>query len=178
MTAATAAPTANHLTEWMTKEDAAALLQCSARSLERRANKGEIETRKQQRTGKSPAVLYRTNDVMRLQPPSFEMPANRTVATIPTAAPTAATTPEIPWLDALAATLEAIRQPPPVTPIPHWLTVAQASLHSGLSEACLKRLRKAGSLITIKDSRQWKYQRADLDRFGAAATSTRSASTP
>lgn len=161
--------------EWISKEDAAAILKTSTRSVERMAAAGKLETTKRQRPGKSPETLYRTNDVMRLTPQAFEMPrAESAVATTPTAAATAPPSDAIAMLGALLATMqENPRRSAPDTPRP-WIGIEEASAISGLSRGFLRRLCTAGLIEAVRDQRRWKINRAKLLAFSTTTAKPQS----
>jgi hypothetical protein len=164
--------------EWISKEDAAAILKTSTRSVERMAAAGKLETAKRQRPGKSPETLYRTNDVMRLTPQAYEMPpAESAVATTPTAATTAPPAPPtdaIPLLAALLATMqENPRRSAPDTPR-LWIGIEEASAISGLSRGFLRRLCTAGLIEAVRDQRRWKINRAKLLAFSTTTAEPQS----
>jgi hypothetical protein len=168
MTATTPATTNGQIPEWLTKSEAATMLSTSERSLERKATRGEIETRKQRRPGKSPAVLYRTTDVLRLsQSNTFQMPA----AAPPPPTQLAAAPPAPPrdptdsLIAALAGTIsQQLRDTAGiVTPAKRtWLTLDEAQNESGLSKRFLKRLCIGGKITAVWDEQKWKIAAAAL----------------
>ena len=71
-------------------------------------------------------------------------------------------TPGLPGIpEALERMAELIRRAPRASP-PLWMTLAEASEYSGLTQALLERLIEAGKLHAIRD-RATKVKRAELD---------------
>jgi|SRR5579884_330049 len=145
-----------HLSQWPTIAEAAAALQTSSRSIERRIAAGEIEARHRPRPGRKPETVCNPADIERLKPQPFVMPE--------TAANGALTKAEkIPAagaLDLIAAAIAGAHHTGP--PARTWLTAAEAAEASGLSIRLLKRLASAGQIAAVRDKRQWKFHREKL----------------
>lgn len=166
------------LSEWPTIKEAAAALQTSPRSIERRISAGEIETKKRSRPLRKPETVCNPADVQRLKPPAHVMPAEQArLNTRPaeqsdagelvrTGPGTQERNPALSALDllvGLGATMAAKNE----SRASHkrWLTVAEASDSSGLSERFLRGLIRSNGIAAVKDGRTWKIGRDALEEW-------------
>ncbi len=171
-----------HMSEWITKEQAAEELKISTRTLERHIRAARIETKKEQRPGRTPEVLCRSKDVDALRPDTFLMPAAAAapLATRATAATATATTPATPQLsESQALTLAALKALATITTRPAeavskidrpWLSVDEAAARSGLSRRLIRKLIGAGDIVAVKDGRAWKVLQESLLKWKPANT--------
>jgi hypothetical protein len=156
-----AAPTLD-LSAWLTKAEAGRRLGVSERTLDRMKFRGGPERRNRQAPGRRPEVVYNPVDIERLTQPAptvIEQPhlPPQQLATRPQSGPG--------W-DALAANFSTLARLFPATAGKLFLTVPEASLYSGLSEAFLNLAIETGVLPAVSDG-EWKVRRADLDTFAA-----------
>ncbi len=159
------------LSAWPTKAAAAAPLHCSVRVLELRIQVGEIEVRprRQAKLGSRRELVCNPDDISRLQPPAFEMPADERESVaganarpdqqrMPAMAP-----PALPALAAwLATTSAAPQRSEPAQTL--WIPINEAAQITGLSKIFLRRACEAKTITAVRDGRQWKIQRAALAR--------------
>ena len=174
--------THHDLAHWLTVSEAAARLARSEKTILRMASAGQLQRRDRPRAGKKPEAVIHPADVERLEqamhaphvlPPTAATGNQASTALAPNATTPVAQPPhttgvairtETPMpVDALIASLTRASGPPPL-----WLTIAQASEYSGLSQALLRRLIHTGALPSIRD-RAVKVRRADLDSIDPAA---------
>jgi excisionase family DNA binding protein len=162
------------LASWLTKQEAADRLQTSIRSIERRIAVGEIESRKRRKNG--PKQLFETvvnpADIDRLLPAAHIMPVGEQAPAassnrVDSAAAAQPSTNLYEFFQALLATLATNATIPRqvAAAAKNWLTVAEAAEHSGLSEMFLKRQCQAGNIKAVRDGREWKIHRPNLDAF-------------
>lgn len=147
-----------NLDAWKTKPDAAAMLGCSEKTIERYAEKGQLERRARLVPGRRPLPVFSPDDLERLQKESVQpapaplgAPSNQSLA--------------LRTRGDLASLLELFtraRDPAPPTKI--FLTIEEAAAHTGLSEAYIRRKIRAAELPALRD-RGWKIRRADLDKI-------------
>ena len=150
--------------QWPTIAQAAATLQVSTKTLERKIKAGEIEAQHRPRgreTGSAkrgirPATVVNPHDIERLKPPAFVLPPSQLSNEV--LVPASEKIPGPSALDLLAA----IARVPNQAHAPAWVGIEAAAEVSGLSAAFLKRAAKAGSIVAVRDKRQWKFQRDAL----------------
>ena len=152
--------------EWPTKEQAAAALKTTQRTIERHIAAGRIEARKRQRQGKPPETICNPRDIERLLPGAHVMPAKSgdALALSPKNFPAPAALDQqielVAVWQAIAAQLTRPADPPK-----RWLTPAETAAYSGLSERLLKAEAKAGRIVAVKDGREWKLDRCSVDNY-------------
>lgn len=176
------------LAQWITKPDAARQLGVSTKAIERWTRRGKLQQRFRPQPGSPHVAVYHPDDLSALmgqrRPPhvmSDTAQERYTVATgsnghPPTADPASETGPRslgtglAPHGDRvqhMATLLSEIwpfldRDVSRLSRSVLFLTLAEASAYSGLSQACLLRLIKDEQLRAIKD-RGWRIRRKDLD---------------
>lgn len=168
------------LTRWPSVEEAAAILQTSRRSIERKFERGEIEIRKRTRPGKKPENVCNPADVEKLKPAAYVIQNyQEDEAPAPRNAPPRGST-----LDDFALRLwEAIERARPaalegkttIAPLltlselslKLWLTVEEAAALSGYAESKLRAAIAAGTVKATRGGprRSWIIQRAALEEF-------------
>ena len=165
-------------TDWLTKENAAAALNVSTKTLERMAARKLIESRDYKRPeGGAVRKIYHPADVARmrkkLQPDAapFVLPAEPAASPPARAAqPPAAGSLTRALETTLAAQIANAAQiiaravaSPDFWPI--FLTRRQAADYSGLPRTLIMRAILAGDLPAIKTGRGWRIRRVDLEDF-------------
>jgi excisionase family DNA binding protein len=160
------------LSTWLSKPEAAARLGISERTLERMidADKGP-ECRIRPRTGKRPEPVYNPQDVDALaaaaapkpavNPPAGPANSRQLVPTGEDSMPSSLAL-GIELIEQLARIANRARPEPAPTPPALWLTIPEAAVYTGLSQAFLRRLARSGELPSVRD-RKTKVRRADLD---------------
>lgn len=144
------------LDHWLTKRQAAALLGVGEKTIERMANRAEVQKAKRKRPGAPMQVIYHPGDLERIKANREEAPGAFLVPTETRAlAPSTQTRPtgilamsEAATLHALAAMAAAtagVRQAERL-----FLTVKEAARFAGLGECHLRRQIKAGKLPLLK----------------------------
>jgi hypothetical protein len=158
------------MTTWPTKQQAAAELQISERTLERHIKAGRVETKKEKRSGQMPATLCNPDDVARLRQPAHVMP---TLAAPPAPAPERQAEPAGALIRKAIEQLATIATPVPTAPqnIAPWLRLEDAAANSGLSRRLLKSLAESGQIAAIKDGRTWKISWQHLRIWRPSKTS-------
>ena len=171
----------NPLEHWLTLAETASRLQRSEKTILRMCAAGELQRRDRPRPGKKPETVIHPADVDRLEQamraphvmPAVGSNGGAASTALAPIAPTAlaelphttgvAIRTETPMpIDRLLASLSRASAPPPL-----WLTIAEASEYSGLSQSLLRRLIANGRLPSIRD-RAVKVRRADLDTLDPA----------
>jgi hypothetical protein len=177
---------------WHTKQEAATLLAASVKTVERLAAGGEIQQAERPVAGKRPAAVYHPDDVARLaaakapkphiMPPedlSVLAPSDAAWSTREEKQPGAMIVPQ-PTANAAAVAAafgtwaQGFTWPAaarPETPR-RFLTLPEASEHSGLSITYLKRVagiangyEDSRTIEAIKDGRRWKLRKDDVDKL-------------
>lgn len=159
------------LSAWMTKAEAAAILGCSERTLDRLAAAGMgPERRLRPRQGAKPEPVYNPADVERLAPAAapavvFGPPdphhfLRGGAPPLPATRPTANAGVEL-LVSAMQTLADRVG---PRRPMAAFLTIKEASAYSGLSQAFLRRLVRSGTLPAVLDG-AIKVRRADLDNL-------------
>ncbi len=165
---------------WITKEQAATLLNTSTRTIERHIRAGRLQTTKQRRPGKSPETLVHSADVNALQDGAYLLSEAQPVTMHPTPSPQGlAKSSGISEIDLMrlvtqatkaaaemaaqqtAATLATIQKAEPATP-KAWLLLNEASDRSGLSAGFIRDLAKNSEIDAIKDGNRWKISLSSL----------------
>jgi excisionase family DNA binding protein len=158
------------LSGWLTKAQAAERLAISERTLDRLGKKGP-ERRLRPRPGKKPEPVFNPVDVEAMAP-------KEEAHVVPYAAvsrgaglpePTLGVALAFTAIEKVAERL-AIRGPERWKP---WMTIAEASEYSGLSESFLRRLVRESQLPSVRD-RAVKVRRADLDNLASSSTLAKS----
>jgi len=172
------------LSDWYAKPDAARALGISEHTLDRMTARGEgPERRERPRQGKRPEPVFCPTDVDALvaaKTPVRVMPGGDALATTPTGELTLGARELLAVLERMAAAIAQRPAPlalaPPEASKGPWLTLRQASAHTGLSVALLRRLVRQGDLPAIRD-RALKVSQGDLSnvsKFLPVATMERS----
>ena len=149
------------LADWKTKVEAAAILECSEKTIERMAERREVE-RRVRRTGTRPRPVYNPKDIEQRREQNEAVEAFPVVkrqgngnALVKRNGGEDSFSPVID----LAA---AMQRPRVKVNEKFYLTLDEAVELSGLSRAYLLRQIKAGELKAIKD-RGWKIRRSELE---------------
>ncbi len=157
---------------WLTKQEAAAQIGASVKTLERLAAAGEIQAAQRPEKGRKPATVYNPEDIGRIAagkaPEAFVMPAKDSQPGAMIPAPPAAIAPAA--AAGFGTWLENFTTKPATRPR-RFLTLPEASDHCGLSVAFLRRaagLAKDGAAVpvalrAIRDGRTWKVRIEDVD---------------
>ena len=161
---------------WVTKQQAAEAIGVTTKTIERLAQDGQVQqARWRRQTGGPDRAVYHPGDVARIAetrrqgpPAPFLVPAAADAPAPTTGNGAAGLVPApaapLPGDDVLrlvfAAALRAVSETSETSAL--FLTLAQASAVSGLSEACLRRLIAAQTLPAIRD-RGWRIRRRDLE---------------
>ena len=150
---------------WLTKEEAATILGCSTRAIERRAAAGQLATRGAQRHGKRPATLYDAGDVerVRLEMLETQRRPSELAALGPALSPAAGQVSTVPSI--IATLVTALRDGSAIAaqPTRQWLTPEELAVGSRLSPRLLRRLASSGQIVAVKDGREWKIASDALD---------------
>jgi|HubBroStandDraft_4_1064222.scaffolds.fasta_scaffold278705_2 excisionase family DNA binding protein len=146
------------LSVWKTKAEAAAILRCSEKTVERYAEKGDLDRKTRRVPGRRPLPVFSPDDLDRLQKESIQPQPARALGDAGTAL--AKIPRDVPSF--LAELLTRSREPAVSTKT--FLTVEEASKVSGLTQAYLRRKIHASELPAIKDG-GWKIRRIDLDKI-------------
>jgi excisionase family DNA binding protein len=121
---------------WPTIPEAAVFLAVSPRTIERKAERGEIDVRKRERPGKKPENVVNPADVERLRPKSHVV-----VRHVMNEEPQTDGMPAKPF-DVLGALIALVTQQQKLLTAPApcpWITVQEAAELSGLSAAFIRR---------------------------------------
>ena len=160
------------LDHWLSKAEAARRLQVSEKTIDRMADRQQIERRMRQRPGRKAEPVFDPEAVDSLaseRTPATVAPAPAALARQAdprSAAPRRVDHPVAAIAEALAAAIaQTITPRPPAA----WLTIAEASRHTGLSKSLLKRLAHSGRVRAIRD-RGLKLFRDDLHNPDTIAT--------
>lgn len=151
---------------WITKKQAIEILQKSERSLDRLVTAGRVQRQRRQRDGMSPEPLFNRADIDALTAvEGFPMQnADQQIA------PSRVATDPLPLMAQLAlSVLQAQAAPAPAALLapPRWLSVESAAGYCGLSPRLIKKLISDGRLPALRDGREWKIRRVDLDALDA-----------
>jgi len=177
------------LSDWLLTMEAAMRIGCSVRTVQRLGEDKKLETRKRPQKGTPPVVVYNPDDVDRIAAekrqaaPPFVLPPVSTgngnghlahgltspQSVLPSTHPVSRDTDLIRQFLALAVQhFQSPPSPPQDVTVAEmaetkaWLTIPEASAHTGLSQAYLRRKCQAGWAGAIKD-RGWKIRRTDLE---------------
>jgi hypothetical protein len=143
--------------DWLTKQEAAKIIGCSIRSVERLVEKGAIKQKFLRVTNRRPIAV--------LDPAGVDKAKQQTLEKMPPAI-----------TEEMTALLPRVVQPDLLTTLSHslaaiqgkelkmFLTLDEASALTGLTVGRLKRLRKEGKLPAIVDG-EIKVRRTDLLRL-------------
>jgi len=145
--------------EWIPIAAAAALLGCSARTIERHVSAGAIEARALPRAGRRPERLVLQRDVEALLPPAFVAPAIGGGA-VPEASAV------IRAAEAVREAIAALQRGPAAAASPArealFVSLAEASELTGLSRVYLAAAIARGELASVRDGRRVRIRRRDL----------------
>ena len=159
----TAAETTTAAEQWHSKVEAALILGCHPRSIERRAEAGQIRTRQAARRGRKPATEYHAADVERIR---AEMESSSRgpseLATMPRREPEQPPNQLIATIATMAA---ALRNDAAKSPGRRWLTLEEAAADSRLSARFLRKLCKNGELMAVWDEAKWKIASDALETW-------------
>jgi helix-turn-helix protein len=148
--------------EWLTVEEASRAMGKSARTVERLAESGAIETKFQPVAGRKPVRLFRAGDVE--QPKKVEKKPKPAHALVIEHQPKPVPPPaQQLTLPALAEMLFALRSEVPLTE-KLWLSLEEAQALSGLARNDLLRLCQEKKL-TARKSGGWRILRRSLEAF-------------
>lgn len=177
--------TETDLSDWLPIADAAKVLGCSTRTIERLGRARKLEQRLRPQAGSPAVAVYNPDDVARLAQERRPAPAPFVLPVGPANGPTNGNSfPETsgslketlarlpagddPIRQLFAAALRAVLQSPPSPPVSAtvaetlFLTLKDAAALTGLSQAFLRRMITAGTLTAIRD-RGWRIRRKDLE---------------
>lgn len=156
------------LSGWMTKAEAAARLGCSERTMDRLTATGAgPERRLRPRQGAKPEPVYNPEDVERLAP--SVSPAVVPYGSVNGHAPQLSSPAETGFALLVSAMQTLADRVGPRRPLAAFLTIKEASAYSGLSQAFLRRLVRAGGLPSVRDG-ALKVRRVDLDNLANTDT--------
>lgn len=162
---------------WLTKDQAAAAIGVTPKSLERWAQVGKLQQATWSPQGRGPArVVYHPDDVARLAqarhgtPAPFVLPAAADLTAPPngsnghggTDLALATVGSDDPLRLLFAAALRAVMSQTSETPQALFLSLPEAAAFTGLSQACLRRRIDDGTLAAVRD-RGWRIRRRDLE---------------
>jgi excisionase family DNA binding protein len=181
--------TETELSDWLPIADAAHVIGCSTRTVERLARARKLEQRLRPQAGSPAVAVYNPDDVHRIAserhpaPPPFVLPASATGngngngrdsrmandGRSSSGSIEALARPPVgdPIHQFFALMLQAIQSPPlppvSVTVAPtSFVTIREASALTGLSQAYLRRAIEGQTLPAIRD-RGWRIRRRDLE---------------
>lgn len=174
--------TETDLSTWLTIADAATVLRCSERTVERLAAAKTLEKRLRPQKGSPDVAVFSPESVAeeaarrRPEPAPFVVGANQAPTrtngngTGPTtsAITTIAQLPADDPIRQLAAAFQSFLLSPPSPPVSAtvsekaFLTIKEAAAWTGLSQAYLRRSIDSGTLKAIRD-RGWRIRRKDLE---------------
>ena len=153
--------------DWPDKTAAAQRIGVSVKTLERMADRGEIEQRMRPRPGASDTAVFNPRDVEREA--SKRAAVNGKPFVLPAEEPDAPSVPSVPSVprDNLIAALEAMLErlvpkllPPPAQEPSHLLTIDEV-LKLGYTRDWIRKQRKLGLLTRFG----YKYSRFELERL-------------
>ena len=165
-----ASPPAFTEADWPTREEAAALLNVSTRTIDRYIREGQIEAAHKRQPGRKFRTVCNPRDLERLKPQTHVMPAlelQRQQQTAAIARPPMAGTPPLQPQDVaqLLHLMASLAAPaPPQASYTRFLTLEQAANYTGLTRAFLERAIEEEQLPAVRD-RAWKVRREDLDKL-------------
>ena len=149
--------------QWKTRAEAAAILECSEKTIERHATQGRIQKLMRPNPGRRKTPVFNASDIERIraetaQVEAFPVPAGR-ASLLPLEQPGNA-----PALAALIGHFAEHMAAPPAVPVKDkmFLTLREASAYTGLTRASLRRRIEDETLKAFKDG-GWKIRRSDLN---------------
>ena len=166
----------HELDDWKTKAEAAEILGCSEKTVERYAKQSRIQKFLRRNPGRKAMPVFHPGDIetlrseaVRLEPFPVEkqFPRSRDdVAHGPGAGEQALALPARQSAVEMLVNLLADRVSPPATAARHklFLTLAEAADYSGMSQGWLRQKIRQGELPAIK-TRGWKIRRGDLEQL-------------
>ena len=152
----------HELDDWKTKAEAAEILGCSEKTVERYAKQKRIQKVLRRNPGRKSMPVFHPDDIealraeaVRLEPFPVDKTTGRALAL-----PARRSAVE------MLVNLLADRVSPPATAPRHklFLTLAEAADYSGMSPGWLRLKIREGELPAIK-TRGWRIRRADLERL-------------
>jgi len=160
------------LSDWIPKQDAARLLGVAEKTLERWADRGDLQKATRKRPGLPPQVVYHPAELERMrearEPAAFVVPhdngsngsnGNGETSTAVATVPPARFNPEI-LMKMLAETFQRQEH---VSKL--FLTVKESAEYSGLPQTTLRQLMDAGKLEFMKTGAGYRVRKADLERL-------------
>jgi hypothetical protein len=167
------------LTHWPTEAEAAAVIGCSVRTLQRYAGAGKIEIRTRPREGKKPENVCNPRDVDKLLPAAHVMPPEDDAERSNDRTPPANGVPAvnnfgngkqidtffafIAAITTIVATRQNVAKPEPRL----WLTLDEAAELSGLTAAYIRDRARVGAINAAAGGPYGalRIQRASLEAF-------------
>ena len=156
-------PNTDHLDDWKTQDEAAAILGCSTKTIARLAEQKKIQRVLRRIPGRKPMPVFNPADIETIRKKTVEIepfPVAKQVEDL-------ALAPQARQREAgLLMRLLLDRASPAVTSPRHklFLTLREAADYSGMPRAWLIQKIKAGELAAIK-ARGWRIRRADLEQL-------------
>ena len=152
----------HELDDWKTKGEAAELLGCSEKTVERYAKQNRIQKVLRRNPGRKAMPVFHPGDIETLRAEAVRLkafPVDRTTTQ-------ALALPARQGAVEMLVNLMADRVSPPATAARHklFLTLAEAADYSGMSQGWLRQKIRAGALPAIK-TRGWKIRRSDLEEL-------------
>ena len=137
-----------NLTAWLSKEEAADALRTSIKTIERMTARGQLRCAQRPAPGRKPQPVYDPEQIAGLMRQRELLPLALGDGITPTA-----------LVPAASAFASAPSQ------LPRFLGLEQAAAYCGLSAPLLRRLIREKQLQALRDGRQWKLRREDLDKL-------------
>ena len=152
----------NNLDEWKTKAEAAAILGCSVKTVERLVAAGKISKEMRRMTGRKPLPVFNPEDIER------EREESAVLKPLPVAEEGSGGAlmrqERENGAGFFAQFAAAVGNPQLRLGEKVYLTLEEASAYSGLSKTWLLRKVKAGELEAFKDG-GWKIRRSELEEL-------------
>ena len=167
----------HELDDWRTKAEAAEILGCSEKTVERYAKQKRIQKVMRRNPGRKAMPVFHPGDIETLRAEAVQLEPFPVEKQLPTSrdevahgaadgAEQALALPPRQSAVEMLVNLLADRVSPPATAARHklFLTLAEAADYSGMSQGWLRQKIRQGELPAIK-TRGWKIRRADLERL-------------
>jgi hypothetical protein len=161
-----------NIDSWPTKKAAAEYLGLAEKTLDRMAERGEIQKGLRRQPGRPPVVVFHPDDIERAkqerEPEPFVLPTNGTNGTGRELQPLSQQqqTTAAALVQVLTAIADRIAEPPAQQlKEPFFLTMRQAREVSGLPPSYLRE-HFVESGRAVKTGRGWRIRRADLEQLG------------
>ena len=150
------------LDDWKTKAEAAEILGCSEKTVERYAKQKRIQKVLRRNPGRKAMPVFHPGDIETLRAEAVRLkpfPVDQTTTQ-------ALALPARQGAVEMLVNLLADRVSPPATAARHklFLSLAEAADYSGMSQGWLRQKIREGELPAIK-TRGWKVRRADLEEL-------------